>query len=271
MTTSLLAIALYASVGPVGKIEWVKDYNSAVVIAKHAKKLVMIDFEADWCTWCKRLDSDTFSNEKVIRLSRQVVSLKADVERQGKSLAKKYGVEGLPRILFLNSTGDVWGSISGYLPPSVFAMQMSRIVDGYGCYPELAILLTSNPRNGEANARMSSINAQRNRLNLSEANLALAEKANYSGRYLASGYNALGEAYQAEKKLDLAIAKFIKGKATSVTVEEKAYALVSLAFCYQITKDNVKAKRACNELINLSGAMPEFVTMARDILTKSGK
>ena len=40
------------------------------------------------------------------------------------STARKYGVEGLPTIVFLNSKGAKIHEIGGYLPPKEFAAEM---------------------------------------------------------------------------------------------------------------------------------------------------
>ena len=36
------------------------------IISNNQDKLVLLDFETYWCVWCDRLDTDTYTDERVI-------------------------------------------------------------------------------------------------------------------------------------------------------------------------------------------------------------
>ena len=81
------------------------NYDKALVKAKDSKKIVMIDFTAEWCGWCKKLDKDTFSDEKVQKLlTDKAIAIKVDAD-DNKDLVKKYKVNGYPCLVFLNGEG----------------------------------------------------------------------------------------------------------------------------------------------------------------------
>lgn len=121
MACVLLAGGCEAWAGGGGAIAWRTSLPAAQAEAKQSHKLLMVDFYTSWCGYCKKLDAETYTDANVIKLSGQVVTVKVDAEREGKSLAQKYGVRGFPTILFLNETGGVEGMIDGYLPPDGFA------------------------------------------------------------------------------------------------------------------------------------------------------
>ena len=71
------------------------------IISNNQDKLVLLDFETDWCVWCDRLDADTYTDERVIEFAKQnLISKKIDAEKDsGPDQKKKYRVRGYPTIL----------------------------------------------------------------------------------------------------------------------------------------------------------------------------
>ncbi len=77
--------------------------------AQEKQMPVMIDFFANWCIPCKELDKFTFSDHRVIELSRKFMMLKADLTRsqstEVQQLQKQYHIKGVPTIVFLGPDG----------------------------------------------------------------------------------------------------------------------------------------------------------------------
>lgn len=106
------------------------DFSAATALAKKQKTLVMLVFTAEWCTWCERMDRETFAAPDVRALLAEIVPVKLDAEREGRKLAARYGVDSYPTIVFTDGDGDEVDRILGYLPPTQFAAQAQRIRTG---------------------------------------------------------------------------------------------------------------------------------------------
>ncbi len=112
-------------------VNWEKTWQKAVARAKKESKPILVDFYADWCVWCKTLDSTTYRDPAVVRmLDESMVPLKIDVDHGGRDLARKWGVSGLPTILVLGPDGKELGRIPGYLPAKDFLAEVRGFTGG---------------------------------------------------------------------------------------------------------------------------------------------
>ncbi|MCG2710935.1 MAG: DUF255 domain-containing protein [Candidatus Omnitrophica bacterium] len=109
--------------GAKGSIDWITDLPAAQDLAKYRGNPMFIDFYADWCSWCRRMDTDTYANLKVAELAKKFICVKIDTSKQP-DVAKNYKIRGLPTTVFLTSEGKVMDTIAGYLPPEEFLKHM---------------------------------------------------------------------------------------------------------------------------------------------------
>ncbi|MBN1823436.1 MAG: thioredoxin family protein [Endomicrobiales bacterium] len=129
----LLAVALNgcmsggtAETQSAGEIEWVMSLGEGLSAAKAEKKNLMVDFYADWCGWCKKLDRDVYSNPEVAKLAENFVCVKVNTDRYPVD-AQQYGVQGLPTVMFMDSSGKVLEKVVGYRDAKYFASVMGRL------------------------------------------------------------------------------------------------------------------------------------------------
>lgn len=99
--------------------------------AKEQKKLVLLDFYADWCISCKEMEVNTFANSEVNQELQKFVLLQADVTKnspENQELLKRFGLFGPPGILIfdLNSEELKDQRVIGYMPPQRFAERLKR-------------------------------------------------------------------------------------------------------------------------------------------------
>jgi thiol:disulfide interchange protein len=104
-------------------LKWVASYDEAIRTAGDKDVPIMIDFYADWCGWCKRLDQDTYVDADVMSKAKKFISLKIDADVET-DLASKYRVQGLPTILFIDHKGEEVHRVVGYRPPDKFLDEM---------------------------------------------------------------------------------------------------------------------------------------------------
>ncbi|MBU3629791.1 protein-disulfide reductase DsbD [Polynucleobacter sp. AP-Melu-500A-A1] len=100
--------------------------------ASEDKKLVLLDFYADWCISCKEMEVNTFANAEVNKLLQQFVLLQADVTKnspENQALLKRFGLFGPPGILFFNLDSKELQDqrVIGYMPPQRFFERLKKI------------------------------------------------------------------------------------------------------------------------------------------------
>jgi thiol:disulfide interchange protein len=117
------AVANHATV----EVAWESEMPAALERARNEGKPVLVNFYADWCVWCKRLETTTLRDANVASvLQNKVVPLSLNVEGDGKELSNEYRVDGLPTIIVLDAGGRELGRIPGYMPPDSF---LERVED----------------------------------------------------------------------------------------------------------------------------------------------
>jgi thiol:disulfide interchange protein DsbD len=106
------------------------ELDAAFTEAETRETVVMAQFYTEWCNWCRRLDSDTFSDPSVRDELSKLVALKLDAEKRGARAAKRFGVDSYPTMIFFDSSGNEMERILGYLPPEKFLWRVQRIRTG---------------------------------------------------------------------------------------------------------------------------------------------
>lgn len=126
-----------------GSITWY-GYNEGITRARAQQKPVIIDFYASWCHWCKVMEKDTFSNERVKkRLTADYIAIRIDMESNVRirlrdrtlapnEFAAMMGVRGLPTLAFLDKKGEPITSIPGYINADTLLPLLGYIRDE--CY-----------------------------------------------------------------------------------------------------------------------------------------
>ncbi len=137
----MVAVAALIACGPTGDDFWFRgDLEAATKAAAKDNTLVFVEFYTDWCSWCRRLESETLSDRDVRQELGKLVPIQLNAETDGAEAARAFGVESYPTMIFLDPSGEEVERILGYLPPDKFAKEVRRIRSGdtlYACLQEL--------------------------------------------------------------------------------------------------------------------------------------
>jgi thioredoxin-like negative regulator of GroEL len=130
MLALIVAFAFGGSPAKPGAVKWEHRLEDALKKAKASGKPVMIDFWAEWCGWCHRLDQTTYVDPEVTKMvAGDFIALKIDTEagKRSADIATKYGVQSLPTIAFISPSGRPIDRVSGYQGPGPFPRTLETV------------------------------------------------------------------------------------------------------------------------------------------------
>lgn len=119
------------------KVDSIADVEREVAAAQARNQPVFLDFYADWCVDCVRLERTTFQDPRVIQAMSQVHLLKADVTAntsEHRDLMRAYNLFGPPAMIFWDETGEELRNrrVVGYLNAERF---LAHAEDSVGVRP----------------------------------------------------------------------------------------------------------------------------------------
>jgi thioredoxin-related protein len=112
-------------------LSW-KSFDEGILLAGQTNKKILVDVYTDWCSWCKKMDSDVYTDKEVIgalNASFVLVKLNAESDKtvnyKGKALTERQfagtvGVTGYPSTLFFESSGKPITLLPGFVPAPKF-------------------------------------------------------------------------------------------------------------------------------------------------------
>jgi thioredoxin-related protein len=127
----LVSASLYSQEN---KIKWY-SVEEAEKLLKDKPRPIFIDTYTDWCSWCKKLDKETFANPVIAEiLTTKFYPVKFDAEGKGKitfqgkiyvndgkvgnahqlAVALLQGQLSFPTVVFLNEAGQLLTPVAGF-------------------------------------------------------------------------------------------------------------------------------------------------------------
>ena len=122
--TLAVVCSLAAGAGWAG-VEWVNAYGKGLETARDKKCLLLVDFSAEWCGWCRKMDQEVYANAQVAAGLQEWVCVKVDVDHDTRAAAA-FQIGSLPRTVVITPDGRVAGDRLGYAPPGEFLTFLSE-------------------------------------------------------------------------------------------------------------------------------------------------
>ncbi len=94
-------------------VEWVKDIDTALTLAKKEHKNIMVLVEGENCRWCKKMKHRTLSDETVEKRLEKYVVVKV-MREDGNAMSVLPPIQGVPTIFFMKENKAVIEEIIGY-------------------------------------------------------------------------------------------------------------------------------------------------------------
>ncbi|MGQ7719964.1 thioredoxin family protein [Melioribacter sp. OK-1-Me] len=101
-------------------MEWLKNLEQAKEEAIKTHKLILLQFEMDNCGGCKKMNTTTYLDKKVLEeMNEWFVPLKLDLIKD-REVRKLLGAYWTPAFYFLDQNGNSYFHFNGYLPAEEF-------------------------------------------------------------------------------------------------------------------------------------------------------
>jgi thiol:disulfide interchange protein DsbD len=103
-----------------GGVAWQTSLDAGLAAAKAQGKPALVDMRADWCVACVELEKKTWPDARVQKWLGTVVPIRLDMTKNtdaDQAIMQRYGVKGLPTVLFLSPEGRVISGFVGYRSP----------------------------------------------------------------------------------------------------------------------------------------------------------
>ena len=125
----LVAFALLASLAQqvaANEIPWSTDIEGSLQQAASTGQPVLLEFTADWCMYCKRMEKTTFVDPRVVNFVNQnYVAVRIDADEH-KQLVADLDIKGLPAILVVSPTLQIIERIPGFQTPDALLAKLNK-------------------------------------------------------------------------------------------------------------------------------------------------
>lgn len=124
---AVTVLAVFTNIAQaVDEVEWSTNIAESLQKSAAVDKPVLMEFTADWCVYCKRMEKTTFANPAVAAaISESFLPVRIDAD-QYKDLVKQLQIKGLPAILIVGSDLTILERISGFQTPEALLPKLAR-------------------------------------------------------------------------------------------------------------------------------------------------
>ncbi len=120
---SLLCSCSESTFFGIGGVQWETDLERGFIKARDEQKLLLVDFSAEWCSVCRKMDRTTYSDKRIVTHIKQYIAVRIDIDKEQDLAdefdgnARRYGGSGVPTTVILNADGSEIYKEHGFLSP----------------------------------------------------------------------------------------------------------------------------------------------------------
>jgi len=110
------------------EVNYLRNYDSALKIAKKENKMIMLLLVADYCPWCKKFERKTLKNSSVSSfVSKNFIPVVVDKKRDQGLYPKEYNTPLIPTVYFIdpNSQKSLYKSVA-YMKKKEYISNMNK-------------------------------------------------------------------------------------------------------------------------------------------------
>ena len=110
------------------KVDFIRGYSRGLREAKGIGKPMLVFFSAAESVYCTQMLEETFTDEKIIGLSKKFICIKVDIEDEP-NICQQFHVEGYPTVQFMSPRGVPLNRFTGKKAASQLAVQMRAALE----------------------------------------------------------------------------------------------------------------------------------------------
>ena len=113
-TWFITILLITGSAGAAETIKW-QSFDQGVSMAESQGKQIFLYFYADWCTYCRKMEKETFTDESVVNyLNENFIPISVNSDKN-KKVADNFRVRGLPTFWLLKPDSTRLSNLPGYI------------------------------------------------------------------------------------------------------------------------------------------------------------
>ncbi|MCG6894787.1 MAG: thioredoxin family protein [Desulfobacteraceae bacterium] len=100
-------------------VQWFK-YEEGMARQESTGKKALITFTAEWCSYCAKMERETFSDRRVAAfLNEAFVPIRVDYDRENR-VVEEFNVRKIPATWFVDEKGERISNLPGFVPAEMF-------------------------------------------------------------------------------------------------------------------------------------------------------